>query len=150
MTYWIFKINPDLYDIERRLQEPSPAIRLRVSSYRKQIEAGDVVFQWITGTPRGIRAVLKLDSDPFYVPYDPANPEWSDEYKVDGIYVLRFSLLDSTAIKEIPGLQGLAVFHGFQARTNFAVTSKEGQILMKLIYLQNPGLEKVLGLLENE
>jgi hypothetical protein len=134
MNYWIFKCNPAKYDIDRRLLDPDPNVRWRVTSYRNDIRLGDYAFIWRTGVPRGIVALYKIDSDPFYMPYNPKDPEWTDEYKVMGRFVLRFPIIEAAYLKEIPGLEDLSVFHGYQAKTNFPVTIKEGELLTKIVY----------------
>lgn len=133
MNYWIFKSNPQKYDIDSRLDDPNPEIHWRVSRYRKEIKAGDIAFIWRAGPPRGVIGAMRIESDPFFLPFDPNNPEWTGEYKVDGRIILHIPTLDSNYLKEVPGLENLSVFHGYQAATNFKVSHAEAEILITLM-----------------
>lgn len=133
MNYWIFKANPKLFDVEANIRMGNLPHGWKVSRYRNEIKAGDTVFLWLTGSPRGIFAVLKVTSDPYHLPHDPSDPYWSDIYKVDVRLLKHFPLLDAEFLKLIPGLQNLSTFHGYQAATNFKVTPSEGEIITRLI-----------------
>jgi len=135
MNYWIFKANPAIYDVEANIQQGNYPDRWKVSRYSKEIKAGDVVFLWITGNPRGIIAMLETTSAPYYIPPNPVDPYWSDTYKVDLHMLSHFPKLDAEFLKTVPGLQNLSMFHGFQAATNFKVTMQEGEIIRQLIGL---------------
>ena len=133
MNYWIFKSNPEIYDVEGSILAGNPPRGWKVSRYRNEIKAGDTVFLWRTGTTRGIFAMFEVKSDPYYIPPNPNDPYWSDLYKVDVHLIKHFPMLDANFLKQIPGLQNLSTFHGYQAATNFKVTASEGQIIKKLI-----------------
>ncbi len=133
MNYWIFKSNPALYDVEASIRRGSPPRGWKVSRYRNEIKAGDVIFLWRTGSPRGIFATFEATSDPYHIPPNPVEPYWSDIYKVDVRLLKHFSLLDADYLKQVPGLQNLSTFHGYQAATNFKVIPAEGEIISKLI-----------------
>jgi predicted RNA-binding protein with PUA-like domain len=133
MNYWIFKANPALYDVEDSIRKGNPPRGWKVARYRNEIKAGDVAYLWLTGNPRGIIAMLEIISDPYYISPNPSDPYWSDIYKVDIRLLKHFPLLDAEYLKQVPGLQNLSTFHGFQAATNFKVTPVEGEIINKLI-----------------
>lgn len=133
MNYWIFKANPALYDVETSIRKGNPPRGWKVARYRNEIKARDVAFLWLTGNPRGIFATLEITSDPYYIPPNPSDPYWSDIYKVDVRLLKHFLLLDAECLKQVPGLQNLSTFHGYQAATNFKVTPAEGEIISKLI-----------------
>ena len=133
MNYWIFKSNPDIYDVESSILAGNPPRGWKVSRYRNEIKSGDLIFLWRTGNNRGIVALFESTSDPYYIPPNPNEPYWSDLYKVDVHLRKHFAVLDADFLKQLPGLQNLSTFHGYQAGTNFKVTAEEGKILMKLI-----------------
>jgi 5-methylcytosine-specific restriction enzyme B len=133
MNYWIFKANPELYDVEKHIREGNKFNSWKVSRYRNEIKKGDIAFLWVTGHPRGIIATLEILSDPYYIPPNPNDSYLSDIYKVDLRLTAHFPLLDADFLKTLPGLAGMSTFHGFQAATNFKVTPEEGEIISKLI-----------------
>lgn len=133
MNYWIFKANPALYDVEESIRSGSPPRGWKVTRYRNEIKTGDVAFLWLTGNPRGIFAAFEIISDPYYIPPNLSDPYWSDIYKVDVRLLKHFLLLDAEYLKQVPDLQNLSTFHGYQAATNFKVTPAEGEIISKLI-----------------
>jgi hypothetical protein len=49
MNYWIFKANPDLYDVEEHIHGGNPPSAWKVSRYRQEMKAGDTGFVWRTG-----------------------------------------------------------------------------------------------------
>jgi predicted RNA-binding protein with PUA-like domain len=133
MNYWIFKANPDLYDVEEHIRDNNPPTAWKVSRYGKEMKAGDVGFIWRTGLQRGVIAIVELLSDPYYVEVDPIQPYWSEKTRVDLRVTDHFPVLEAEFLKVIPGLGNLSTFHGFQAATNFRVTPAEGEIICKLI-----------------
>ncbi len=133
MNYWIFKSNPTIYDVEANIRKGNPPDRWKVSRYKNEIKAGDTVYLWLTGNPRGIIAVLETTSDPYYIPHNPADPYWSDVHKVDLRLLSHFPMVDAEFLKTVPGLEDLSTFHGYQAATNFKVTEREGEIIRQLI-----------------
>ncbi len=133
MNYWIFKANPALYDVETSIRDGNPPRGWKVTRYRNEIKAGDVAFLWLTGNPRGIFAKLEITSDPYHIPLNPADPYWSDIYKVNVRLLKHFHLLEADYLKLVPGLESLSTFHGFQAATNFKVTPAEGEIISRMI-----------------
>lgn len=133
MNYWIFKANPDIYDVEGSLAAGKPPRGWKVTRYRNEIKTGDIIFLWRTGNIRGIFAIFEATSDPYYIPPNPNEPYWSDLYKVDVKLLKHFPLLDTEFLKQMPGLQNMSTFHGYQAATNFKVTKEEGEIIKKLI-----------------
>jgi predicted RNA-binding protein with PUA-like domain len=138
MNYWIFKANPDLWDVEKHLKEGYTTTGYKVSRYRNEIKAGDIAFLWITGAHRGIVATLAILSDPYYIPPNPNDSYWSDIYKVDVHLTDHFPLLEAEFLKTLPGLAMLSTFHGFQAGTNFRVTPEEGKIISSIIQSATP------------
>lgn len=148
MAYWIFKYNPARYRLDDRLADPNPDITWTVSRYRDEIAPGDTIFIWQTGLDRGIRAVLRAEA----VPQDMAEidselPYWTQGEnqenhiccRVRATILERDVNLSHTALRTVPGLENLSVFHGFQQTSNFRVTPNEGAILLGLIRGRHPG-----------
>lgn len=143
MAYWIFKYNPQLYRLADRLADPNPEVTWTVSRYRDQIAPGDTIFVWETGSNRGIRAVFRAEA----VPQDMAELETEQPYWAQRDTAIRCRVLATiierdvdlphTALRTVPGLENLSVFHGFQQTTNFPVTPDEGAILLGLIRSQH-------------
>jgi predicted RNA-binding protein with PUA-like domain len=139
MNYWIFKCNPDKYDIDKRMADPAVDTSWRVTRYRSEVRMGDIAFIWRAGPKRGIVAVMSIESNP----HKMEEPELERKYainlntgimwRVKGRFTIRFLTLYSENLKKIPELNKLSVFHGFQQATNFKVTSDEGKRIMEMI-----------------
>ena len=139
MAYWIFKYNPEKYRLADRLADPNPDITWTVSRYRDQIAPGDTIFIWETGPERGIRAVLRAVATPQHMAeLESEQPYWAQRdndirCRVRATIIERDVDLPHTDLRQVPGLENLSVFHGFQQGTNFPVTPDEGAILLGLI-----------------
>jgi predicted RNA-binding protein with PUA-like domain len=133
MNYWIFKTNPAIYDFDKQMQIGEPPIYWRVTRYKKEIKAGDIAFIWRAGPSRGIIAIADVTSDLWHRDYDPNDPVFSGEDKVNIKIVNYFPTIESDFLKTVPGLENLSTFHGYQAIANFRVTQAEGEIIYKLI-----------------
>jgi hypothetical protein len=144
MSYWIFKANPELYDIDSRLKDKTPETTWRVSRYKDEIKPGDIAFIWRCGKDRGICGYIKVTSYPnmmveirnelrYYIIKQPHPPvmESGPELMVDGVFQCRGPFIHHSVLRKTPGLGNLCVFHGFQAATNFKVTQAEGRIIMR-------------------
>lgn len=138
MAFWIFKCNPEKYRVADRLADPNPDLTWTVSRYRDQLGPGDTIFIWETGPQRGIRAVLRAESSPVDMPeLESEQPYWTERdtevrCRVLAKIIDRDIDLPHTELRTVPGLENLSVFHGFQQRTNFAVTPSEGAVLLQL------------------
>ena len=139
MAFWIFKCNPEKYQLADRLADPNPTITWTVTRYQDEIGPGDTLFLWITGPDRGIHAVLRVDDGPrVMTELESEQQYWA---KRDTEQLLRVVCtitnrdvnLSAIALREVDGLDDLSVFHGFQQATNFAVTREQGEILLRLI-----------------
>jgi 5-methylcytosine-specific restriction protein A len=139
MAYWLFKCNPGRYNLDARLLNPDPVITWTVSRYADEIRPGDKVFLWATGPDRGIRAVIRVDEGPRPMPERESEQQyWSErdesvKDRVVGTLIHRGLSLTADDLRPVPGLEQLAVFHGFQQATNLRVTDAEGDILMELV-----------------
>jgi predicted RNA-binding protein with PUA-like domain len=139
MAYWIFKCNPDKYHLEDRLADPEPAITWTVTRFREEINASDIVFLWVTGEQRGVRAVMKITEPPrSMTELEREQKYWAErdddeQIRVIAIFTHRDVNLHHTELREVDGLENLSMFHGFQQGTNFRVTDAEGEVLMRLV-----------------
>lgn len=139
MNYWIFKCDPQKYRLNERMADPNPLITWNVTRYREQIQPGDIVFLWETGTERGIRAVLRVDSIPQEIPEIESEQRYwvardtAIKCRVRGTIEKRDVKLSHSILRETPGLENLSVFVGFQQGTNFSVSCEEGAIIERLI-----------------
>jgi hypothetical protein len=151
MPFWIFKANPDTYRIDERLLNPYPTLIWAVTRYHDRIKKGDTVFLWRGGTPRGICAVMTVDTCPyqpeaedlndgFEIPtgsLDPVSSHWA-KCRIEK----RIPLLESNIIKKIPGLELFSFFSAFQQAVNYSITRPEGIRLLE--YIENrPAYEPV-------
>jgi hypothetical protein len=139
MAFLIFKCSPDNYRLSDRLAAPNPTVSWRVTRYRDEIGTGDTVFIWETGPNRGIRAVMRLDDSPRERPeleteqlYD-IEPDTQTLWRVLGTLTHRDVNLSHATLREVPGLENLSMFHGWQQATNFPVTPEQGVILLRLV-----------------
>ena len=143
MNYWIFKANPEKYRIDERLKEPEEKITWRVTRYKDKIKADDIAFIWRAGTPRGIVAIFKIETNPKYMEEIPSESRYLilnerlPMLRVEGRLISRFPIIESEILKQESRLNGLSVFHGFQQATNFSVTHDEAEILLSLINTTN-------------
>jgi hypothetical protein len=98
-----------------------------------------VIFIWETGRDRGIRAALRAESVPQDLPeLESEQPYWTEpdqevRCRVMATITHRDVNLHHTDLRDVPGLENLSVFHGFQQGTNFLVTPEEGLILRRLV-----------------
>jgi 5-methylcytosine-specific restriction enzyme A len=139
MAFWIFKYDPEKYRLPARLLDPNPTTSWTVSRFRDEIAPGDTVFLWQTGQDRGIRAVLRVNQ----APRDMAELESEQRYwsepdrticcRILGTLTHRAVDLSAQYLRQVPGLEQLSVFHGFQQATNFPVTPEQGEILLRLV-----------------
>jgi predicted RNA-binding protein with PUA-like domain len=141
VAFWIFKSNPYLFKLDERLNDPEPLTSWKVSRYRDKIQIGDVAFIWRTGSKRGIVAIMEITSKPremYELEHEQQSWEIRDTkliIRILGTFKQRFpfSYISYKELKQIPELNNLSTFHGFQQHTTFPVTKAEGNILMKLI-----------------
>lgn len=140
MKYWIFKCNPDYYDFDGRMTDPSPNTTWLATRYRNEIQPGDLAFVWQTGKQRAIRAVLKIESFAEYI-YEIENEKryslkcdyFSQAWRVRATYGKRSLNIPYSTLREVSGLENLSVFHGMQQGTNFRVSDNEGVIISGII-----------------
>ncbi len=139
MAFWIFKCNPERYRLDDRLTHPDTKITWTVSQFRDDIRPGDTVFLWVTGKERGIRAVMRVDEAPrMMAEMESEQAYWVDrdtqvQMRVLGTLTHRDVNLAHTELRDVPGLEELSVFKGFQQATNFSVTPAQGAILLRLV-----------------
>jgi hypothetical protein len=141
VTYWIFKANPDYYDIDGRLRDQRTEIFWWAPRFRSEMQPEDIVFIWRTGANRGICGAMRLSGCPEWFASDPDWPE--DPYvRVErhsaGWYVVaeiwnRGPDISAETLRADPALRDLSVFHGFQQATNFRVSDVHGRALVEML-----------------
>ena len=141
MNYWIFKGNPEKFHVEKRLDDadPEPHTTWRVNQHQNEVQVGDIAFIWVTGSKRGIRAIMEVTSAPDLM----AELESEEKYYIDlekdpvmrvsGIFRKRFALISSKTLRSLPSLAGLSVFHSYTRMTNYKITKQEGEYLQQYI-----------------
>jgi predicted RNA-binding protein with PUA-like domain len=139
LALWIFKSNPELFELDERLQDTEPHTTWKISRYKDEIQIGDLAFIWRTGPKRGIVAVMEITSKPQKM-YELEREQkyWKNRdteliIRVEGDFKCRCNFISYKELKQTNGLENLSVFHGFQQQTNFRVNEAEGNILMKII-----------------
>ena len=139
MNYWMFRCDPTKYKLDDRLKDANRLTNWRVSQHRNDIHAGDIAFVW-AGTKGGIRAVLRIDSEPremtemeHELAYCGDDLDIRAGLRVEATYIDMDVHLLPAKIKEVPGLEHLKVFTGYHQQTNYPVTPEEGKKLLMLI-----------------
>lgn len=139
MKYWIFKYNPDIYDLDARMDDPTIQTTWRVSRYKDEFQPGDTAFIWETGKNRRIRAVLEITSHPEdMLELDHERQFWKHlegepACRARANIARRHLDIGHKTLRQIPVLEDLSVFVGFQQGTNFPVTSEQGAVIQQLI-----------------
>jgi predicted RNA-binding protein with PUA-like domain len=137
---WIFQCNPDIYNLEKALQDLNQMSWL-VNQHKDDIQAGDRVLFWQSGQEAGIRAVgtilenpamqpeLAGDNQYHHQPNDPAAIRLRVKIAIDQVLP---APLFRTTLKSIPELKDLSILR-FTQGTNFPVNPDEAEILWNLI-----------------
>lgn len=140
---WIFQANPEIYDIDRAVDE-LPSIEWTVRQYRDEIHAGDRVYLWKSGSSGGILATGMVEDEPtFRAPSERERPYYlrpelfaDEEARVD--VVIRDVLperLDRKALAESATLSDLTILRMQGRGTNFQVTQAQDLALQELLGL---------------
>lgn len=147
MNYWIFKCNPNKYNIDGRLKDKKyKENSWRVTRYKDEIKAGDRAFIWRTyeeGRKFGIVALFDITRGPkeqtaFEHELKYYKEKYRKEYfklfsRVIGIFTYVIPCLEKKELAEIEELKNLPIFHGFQQVTNMKVHIEDGKTLEKII-----------------
>lgn len=142
MAHWIFKASPDKYRIDDRMSDPLVLVTWKVNDeYRSAVAVGDIAFIYRTGRQRGIVGALRVTAQPCLMEeIDTEKPYCTDlslsmEWRVRGEITHRCAsaVISSEELRDTAGLENLSVFHGFQMKTTFPVTSHEAEILIHLL-----------------
>ncbi|HEV8069210.1 MAG TPA: EVE domain-containing protein [Planctomycetaceae bacterium] len=142
MNFWIFKWNPDDYDLDGRLKDPDPNTSSKVTKYQNEIALGDIAFIWQTGNDRGIRAVMRIDKAPGNWPELEVEkryakePESDDCLRVVGTLIRRSVHLRQPEIEaeiEKAGAGRFSLLTAVRQGTNFRLRSDEGEVLLRLV-----------------
>jgi 5-methylcytosine-specific restriction protein B len=139
---WIFQYNPNQYNLRDALKNVD-VFTWRVTAYKTQIHAEDVVYLWESGNDAGIVAIGKVLTDPgdfpeferekmFYLNEDKETKAKQSTVRISIEQVLknRITRLDLLSHPVLKSLLILKQPHS----TNFAVTEDEAMALVELAY----------------
>jgi hypothetical protein len=143
-NYWIFRCDTMKYRLAERLEDANPLTTWRVNQHRNEIHAGDVAFIWANGKKGGIRARIRIDSEPsdmsemdHELDYAVRNHSCDDDLD-SGTRLRVTAIIEATAhllpeeVKSQPGLEEMSIFTGYKQQTNYEITPEQGEILCKL------------------
>ncbi len=138
MKYWVFKANPEKYELEKRLSDPEPRTTWTVPRYRKEVQPDDVGFIWQTGPQGGIRATIRVDSLPQKMRELDNERKYSRmplgvKIRVSASFLRRDLHLAAATLRSTIGLEGLSVFRMPARGTVYPVRTDEAAILLRLI-----------------
>jgi hypothetical protein len=138
---WLFQANPQFYKLAEELKEEQVGNRgnWAVTTYRSEMQAGDVALLWQSGKDRGIYAVAELLGAPYQRDWEPEpedlikRPYTKATWWVDLRYIqiLEPPLL-ADQIKQHPLLQNLGVLT-FANATNYRVTPDQWAEIKQLL-----------------
>jgi predicted RNA-binding protein with PUA-like domain len=141
INYWIFKCNPNKFLLRKRLQDSKARTSWQVDKqYKNKIMKGDTAFIWRAERDVGILAIMKVDSIPyefeefpheikFYRTKGKEKPDIGKRLRVKGIFLGRCRIVRSKEMKKNEILRPMSALRGIMG-TNFALTKKQGKILM--------------------
>jgi hypothetical protein len=144
MNYWIFKVNPEDYDIDSHIAYHDKRITWRTPNHQNKIKANDIAFIWRTGASRGIIGVMDIDSNPTMrrvfeheKQFIKQNIPLADVMVSGKLRDIKVNL-PYQVLKEMPQTNDLSVFttsskKEFSVGTNYTVTKEEGEVLMQII-----------------
>lgn len=142
----MFRCNPEKYRLDDRLKDSNRLTTWRVNKHCNEICTGDTAFIW-AGIKGGIRAILRIDSEPrempemeHELPYYVHNQDSGTclldsgvRLRVVATYIDMDVHLSAAKINEVSVLKCLEVFKGYHQQTNYAVTPSQGETLLGLI-----------------
>jgi hypothetical protein len=144
INYWIFRCDTTKYKLAERLEDANPLTTWRVNQHRNEIHTGDIAFIWENGKKGGIRARIRIDSEPsdmsemdHELEYVVRNHSFDDDLDI-GTRLRVTAIIEATAhllpeeVKNRPGLEGMSIFTGYKQQTNYEITPEQGEILCKL------------------
>jgi hypothetical protein len=145
MKYWLVCCDPERYPLDERLRDPDPRMTWRVTRYHDDMAAGDLAFVWLTGTRRGICAVLHVISSAEVV--DRLRPSDVDcvDVEIGPIYTIEAALVDrgftlpARSLRAEPVLGEMSIFSETQHATEYHVSRPEAVRILELIAAGRPG-----------
>jgi len=139
---WIFQCNPNQYNLRGALKELEE-LTWKVTDYKTQIHADDVVYLWESGNDAGIVAIGKVLTDPgdfpeferekkFYLNEDKETKAKQSTVRISIEQVLKNRITRQDLLSH-PVLKSLLILKQPHS-TNFAVTEDEAMTLVELAY----------------
>jgi hypothetical protein len=141
MNYWIFQVNSEAFLVDQFLHSLEKGIWWRVTRFKNEINKGDFVFFWQSGTHRGIRAVWKIDTGPRILPAEVHPSEFwvkpDREMNKIGLFadcrvLQHFPVIEENILTREPGLRDLSILK-FRNATNYPVTYSESKLIRAII-----------------
>jgi hypothetical protein len=139
VKYWLFCCDPKRYSLDERLRDPNPRMTWRVTRYHDDIAAGDLVFVWLTGPERGIRALLHVTSSAEVVDrlepgdVDCVDVEMGPIYVLEAAIVSRGSFLPASTLRAKPVLAEMSIFSESQHATEYHLSRPEALGILELM-----------------
>jgi predicted RNA-binding protein with PUA-like domain len=138
--YWVFQSNPRVYDLPAALHTLTE-LSWNAAQHAAEIQVGDEVFLWQSGSEAGVRALAtivespKLRSMPAEEKPFALEPDRFAREELRAVLRVR-KVLESPLLRRdlmgVPGLSEMEILRQPQG-TNFRVTDKEAEILASLI-----------------
>ncbi len=138
---WLFQANPKYFDLVAALSKAKPGeiVDWTVTTHRDEMQAGDIVVLWQSGSQGGICGIAELIDEPYQRKSTPNETELKEKpyRKADWWVDLRILTTLATPIsrseaKANPVLQNLGVLK-FSQGTNYPVLPEEWQEIRRLI-----------------
>jgi hypothetical protein len=139
VKYWLMCCDPKRYPLDERLRDPNPRMTWRVTRYHDDMAAGDLAFVWLTGSRRGIAAVLHVLSSAEVVDrpepsdVDCVDVEIGPTYVIETAVVARGFHLSARAVKEEPTLSEMSIFSETQHATEYHLSRMEALKILELV-----------------
>ncbi len=146
---WLFQANPKYFDLVAALSkaQPGETVDWTVTTHRDEMQAGDIVVLWQSGSQGGICGIAELINEPYQRKSTPNETELKEKpyRKADWWVDLRILTTLVTPIsrseaKANPALQNLGVLK-FSQGTNYPVLPEEWQEIRQLIQQKSAPLD---------
>jgi AAA domain (dynein-related subfamily)/EVE domain len=148
---WIFQANPKFYDLKGALRALKQDTFL-VPQHREEIEEGDRIYLWESGSEGGVVGVAEVLEKPTIRPEPAESRRFQREVgKLEGdrlrVLIRVLGIVDPPISRqeaqEHPELKSLSILMQPQG-TNFAVTPREAEILEDLITARETAGERTM------
>lgn len=145
MKYWLVCCDPGRYPLDDRFRNPDPRMTWRVTRYHDDMAAGDLAFVWLTGTSKGICAVLHVISSAEVVDrlrpsdVDCVDVEIGPTYVIQVAVVARGSFLSARSLRAQPVLAEMSIFNETRHATEYHLSRLEALKILELMAARPSG-----------